>query len=348
MLNHMLRGVAALAAAVVSLPASTARAAGPAVLRIGTIAPEGTTWLRELHAMARDIERRTGGAVRVKAYPGAVLGDERAMVRRLSRGELEGAMLTSVGLELAVPAMQVFHVPFLFESPGEVEGAFRALDPILDDEFAKAGLLRMGLGVIGPIRTFGVVPSSTVDAMNKVRLWAWVDEPIQRQYFRIVGLRTVPLSLPDVRAALAANQVDVVYSTAMGVLAFGWFEHVKFMSRETFVQSVGGVVLRRAALDALGPHAAIVREEFETHTAMLHKRLLGEEEQAYRVLLKRGMKETTSEAGVMARLHAGAVELRKRFGSTDMGRKLLEAVDAGRRKARAAAEVAPAAAPAHP
>ena len=59
-------------------------AAEPTVLRMAAIAPEGTSWARELKAFARNLERATDGAVRVKWYLGGVAGDEAEEVERIS------------------------------------------------------------------------------------------------------------------------------------------------------------------------------------------------------------------------------------------------------------------------
>ncbi|MEK6608662.1 MAG: TRAP transporter substrate-binding protein DctP, partial [Myxococcota bacterium] len=191
------RGLVALAAALVSASGREAAGAEPIVVRIGTIAPEGTTWVRELRVAARAVEQRTGGAVRLKPYPGAVLGDEREMVRQMTLGRLEGAMLTTVGLEMAVPAMQVFHMPLLLDSFSEVDRAIETLRPMLAGEYARAGLVDAGTGPIGSVRVFSTAPATRMADLDRMRIWAWVDDPVQRQFFGILGQKTVPLSLPD-------------------------------------------------------------------------------------------------------------------------------------------------------
>src|SRR3954453_10187849 len=64
--------------------------AEPIKLRMAAIAPEGTAWARELHALARDIETHTNGAVSMKWYLGGIAGDELTAVDRVRRGQLDG------------------------------------------------------------------------------------------------------------------------------------------------------------------------------------------------------------------------------------------------------------------
>ena len=53
-----------------------ARRAEAQVIKLGTIAPEGTPWLDAIRAMADDWKAATGGKIEFKIYPGGVVGGE--------------------------------------------------------------------------------------------------------------------------------------------------------------------------------------------------------------------------------------------------------------------------------
>src|SRR4051794_39797241 len=65
--------------------------AEPRILRLGTIAPDGTAWAREFNTFAREVETETGKQVKVKWYFGGIAGDESEMLERVRRGQLDGA-----------------------------------------------------------------------------------------------------------------------------------------------------------------------------------------------------------------------------------------------------------------
>ena len=72
------------------LVAGYARAADPPpALRFGTLVPDGTAWARELKAFAREVE--DVAHQRIKFYWGGIAGDEREMIARIKRGQLDGA-----------------------------------------------------------------------------------------------------------------------------------------------------------------------------------------------------------------------------------------------------------------
>jgi hypothetical protein len=58
----------------VLLAAAPSRGA-PVVLRIATAAPDGTAWARVFHAMGRELETESGGAVTSKWYFGGIAGN---------------------------------------------------------------------------------------------------------------------------------------------------------------------------------------------------------------------------------------------------------------------------------
>ena len=48
--------------------------AGAKTLKIATLAPAGTTWMKEMKAGAKVIKQRTEGRVKLKFYPGGRYG----------------------------------------------------------------------------------------------------------------------------------------------------------------------------------------------------------------------------------------------------------------------------------
>lgn len=81
-------------------PARDAVASDPVILKLATLAPEGTTWHRGLRELGDRWTEISGGAVQVKIYPGGVAGNEESMVRKLRIGQLHGAALTNAGMML--------------------------------------------------------------------------------------------------------------------------------------------------------------------------------------------------------------------------------------------------------
>lgn len=73
-------------------------AQGKIVIKIGTIAPEGSTWHDVLLEIREQWRRLSGERVEPRIYPGGVLGDEGEMVRKVQRRSLDGVAVSGPGL----------------------------------------------------------------------------------------------------------------------------------------------------------------------------------------------------------------------------------------------------------
>ena len=66
-------------------------------LKIATLAPEGSGWVRALRDIDRDVRKQTNKEVRLKIYPGGVKGDEDVMIRKIRVGQLQGGGFGGTG-----------------------------------------------------------------------------------------------------------------------------------------------------------------------------------------------------------------------------------------------------------
>ncbi len=69
-----------------------------ATLKLATLAPAGTTWMKEMKVGAGLIKQRTEGRVKLKFYPGGVMGNDQSVHRKIRIGQLHGGAFTPGGL----------------------------------------------------------------------------------------------------------------------------------------------------------------------------------------------------------------------------------------------------------
>ena len=100
-----------------------ALAAAPAearvVVKMATLAPDGSVWDDLLSEMGAEWQEATGGEVALRIYAGGVAGDEPDLIRKMRIGQLHAAALTIGGLSELDPAFQIFEIPMFLESYGE-------------------------------------------------------------------------------------------------------------------------------------------------------------------------------------------------------------------------------------
>ena len=50
-------------------------------LKIATLAPDGTSWMQAMRKGAEEVKQRTKGRVKLRFYPGGVMGNDRTVLR---------------------------------------------------------------------------------------------------------------------------------------------------------------------------------------------------------------------------------------------------------------------------
>ena len=129
-----------LAALLVAATAGGA-AADTLEVRMATLAPDGSSWMKILNKGSAEVNAKTENRVTIKYYAGGVQGDERDVVRKINLGQLDGAALTSVGLSMVEESIRVLELPRLFNSVEELDYVADTVWPYygLTAEQAKAG-----------------------------------------------------------------------------------------------------------------------------------------------------------------------------------------------------------------
>jgi len=89
-----------LAALLIGLPGTvpSTRAEEAITLRIASLAPAGSSWMKVLNAWKATLEKETEGRLKLRFYPGGSQGDERDFVRKMRVGQLDGGVVTMTGM----------------------------------------------------------------------------------------------------------------------------------------------------------------------------------------------------------------------------------------------------------
>jgi len=236
-----------------SLTAATARAEPQHVLRMASVAPDGTNWARELKALARDIERETDGAVRMKWYLGGIAGGDIEAGDRVARGQLDGVGAGVWQCERWAPSMRVTRLPGLFRNREESKQVGLRLHGLFDEEFKKAGLVYLGGTEIGPSMILLRNPVRSFAELKQVKLWSLDGDVTKAKLLRALGLTLVPFSFEESRRAFDDKLVDGFLAPPTGALAFQWSTQAHYLLDVVTDYLLGCVVVSNAAFDKLTP-----------------------------------------------------------------------------------------------
>ena len=113
-------------------------------LKIATLSPNGSSWMQTMRAGAKEIAKQTENNVRIKFYPGGVMGDDNSVLRKIHFGQLQGGAFVSGSLSNVYPDIQIYSLPLTFKSFAEVDYVRKRMD-----EQIMGGMDRNGFIVLG-------------------------------------------------------------------------------------------------------------------------------------------------------------------------------------------------------
>jgi TRAP-type transport system periplasmic protein len=242
-----------LALALLVMGGQVARA--ETVIRVGTVAPEGSRFAKDLRAMTGEIERLSGGEVRFKWFMGGRYGDEKAMAATLMdpRGNLDGVAFSGIGLPYIVPEMKVWIYPGLFQNVEEVDYLEHRYQAEFVGYFEREGLLMLTWAEAGFNYLHCDEKFDTFEALKKRRLWLWADDVHTITAANALGVQTDSTKLGELHDWLRDKKVDVWAYPPLAVIAMGLQKYSRYMSDMPFTFLVGAFVMRKDVFAKLPP-----------------------------------------------------------------------------------------------
>jgi TRAP-type C4-dicarboxylate transport system substrate-binding protein len=264
------------------------------VIKLATLAPEGSSWMKTLNTVNAEVMKKTGNTVQFRIYPGGVLGDEMDMLRKLKIGQIQGVALTSAGLSTLFKEMDVLQVPFLFQTYEEVDAVLSKMDSFFRKGLEESGYVLLGWSEAGFVYLMSTLPISSVADLRKAKVWIWEDSPMSKAIFDEAGVKAIPLTVPDVLVGLQTGLVDVVYAPPTGAISLQWFTKVKYLTDVPLVYLAGGVIVKKDIFKQI-PQASqnFILEGFQQQADQLRIVTRNENRDALKVMVKNGVKMVT-------------------------------------------------------
>jgi TRAP-type C4-dicarboxylate transport system substrate-binding protein len=230
-----------------------AQQAAPLRIRLGTLAPQGSSYHRILQEMGERWRGATGGQVQLTVYAGT-MGSELELVRRMRLGQLQAAAITVVGLREIDPAVGGLQLmPMMFRTLDEVEYVRSRLEPMLARRLAERGFAVLFWADAGWVRYFSRQAAARPDEFKKQKIFVTAGDVEQFDLMRSAGYAPVSLEWSDALTALQTGMIDAVPTIPYFALAMQFYTVANHMLEVNWLPLVGATVISRKAWDALAP-----------------------------------------------------------------------------------------------
>lgn len=260
-------------------------------LKFATLAPAGTTWMLEMKAGADKVKERSEGRVKLKFYPGGVMGNDQSVHRKIKIGQLHGGAFTPGGLAQVDSSIQSLGLPMLFRTLDEVDYVRERMDPILKQAMEDAGFVLLGISEGGFARIMSKHPMQDLESLRASKVWMPEGDKIGQTVYRALGIAPISLPIADVFTGLQTGLIETVAVNPTAAIAFQWHTSAEFMTDVPISYLIGVLAIKKSVFDKLSAaDQAVLREEMSAVFARLDELNRNDNVAAKAALQQQGIK----------------------------------------------------------
>ncbi len=287
--------------AVVSASLLLAMNASAVTLKIATVSPDGTSWMKSMRAAAKDIQQQTEGRVKFKFYPGGVMGNDKAVLRKIRIGQLQGAAVPGGAMTGYAPDSLIYTQPMKFKNFAEIDYVRERMDDKVSADIEKGGFVNFGLAEGGFAYVMGKRPIASVADLKQGKVWIPSDDEAALQVVQTFGVSPVPLALADVLAGLQTGLIDTAATSPIGAIALQWHTQISYMTDLPVMYFYALLAIDQKAFKRIQPaDQKIVREVMTAAYKKIDQQNRKDNESAYEALLKQNIELVSPTAEQVA------------------------------------------------
>ncbi len=269
---------------------------------LATAYPANNFHTENIEQFASDVERVTGGRLRITVRSNATMFKAPEIKRAVQSGQVQAGEILLVNFENEDPFYGLDGVPFLATSYAEAMKLYKSSRRALDERLAKQGL-RLLFTVPWPPQ--GIYANRKLSSGADLHGLKWrAYSPTTAKFAELVDAQPISVASADVPQALANGTIDSYMSSAATGYDSKMYEHLAFFCDAKAWLPKNAVIVSRRAFDSLDrpARAALVKAAAE---AEVRGWRVSEERNAWYVeqLQVKGMTVAVPSEALSADLH---------------------------------------------
>ncbi len=267
-------------------------------LKVGSVAPRNSPWDKALTEISSRWAEASGGRVLLKIYPGGIAGGEADMLRKVKVGALDGAVLSSMGLNKISPDLLILTMPLIIKNKGELDYVMKKIDPTYERIMEEKRFKLIGWTMAGWMKVFSRNPVKYPDDLKMQKLGFTSGEDVLIQILKNMGFHIVPSDTIDWLSSLQSGRVDALLISPLIAAAYQVFTLADNMLDYPISPLLGAIVLGERSWKK-------IPEKYHDEFLEIVKEVVADldvksrelEDQAFQLLLENGLtvQESTPE-----------------------------------------------------
>ena len=223
------------------------------VLKIATLSPDGSSWMVKFREGANEVAKATDNRVRFKFYPGGVMGNDKAVLRKIRIGQLHGGAFTGGTLSRYAGEAQIYGLPLKFKSQAEVDYVRRHMDGDVIAGFRAGGFVSFGLSDGGFAYIMSNAPVDSLETLRRQKVWTPAHDLATSEVLQGFGINPVSLPIADVRTGLQTGLINTVAVSPVAAIVLQWHTQVKYLTLMPIAYLYGILVIDEKAFTRISP-----------------------------------------------------------------------------------------------
>jgi TRAP-type C4-dicarboxylate transport system substrate-binding protein len=216
--------------------------------------------MQKMREGAAKVAEATDNRVQFKFYPGGVMGNNQAVLRKIRVGQLHGGAFSGGALSGYYPDAQIYAMPLKFKSMAEVDYVRQHMDAVIMEGLEKKGFVTFGVADGGFSYILSNSPVEDVEALKQVKVWIPAHDRMIQKAMQGFGINPISLPIADVRTGLQTGLIDTVAISPVGAIVLQWHTQVKYLTKLPIVYIYGIIAVDRKAFGRIAPEdQAVVR-----------------------------------------------------------------------------------------
>jgi TRAP-type C4-dicarboxylate transport system substrate-binding protein len=237
--------VAVLAVAAAACLAPATASAQTVTIKMATLVPTNSSWFLVLKEVADKWNKLSNGRVKVILYGGGTKGDDPEVVSAMRLGELQGAVLTSVGMAEIEKSVYAVSIPMAFDSYEEVYAVLDKMRPRFESAIEAKGFVVLNWADAGWIQFFSTKPVATPDDLRKLTLFQWAGDPKSLEIWKTAGFNVRPAAVTDLPTGLSTGLFQACTLSPQVAQLGRYYEKAKYMTDLRWALLLGATVIKK-------------------------------------------------------------------------------------------------------
>jgi TRAP-type C4-dicarboxylate transport system substrate-binding protein len=288
-----------------------AQAAHAVDIKIATLVPNQSQWMQDMRAAGKVIEERTDGRVKLKFYGGGTQGTEDKVLQKIKIGQLHGGTFSATDFMKDYGAINLYGLPFVFESWEEMRYVRDRMDETLEAGFADLNFITFGIAGSFSV-VLSNVPISRYEDMKGKKVWLPQGDFVSYEAMRKLQLSPVALPVTDVLTGLQTGLLDIAAIPPEVAVALQWHTRVKYVTNMPVAFAMSFLAISKRTFDKLSAQdQAVVNEVLSGVYAKLDEQAPAESDNAMQALVNIGIENVEPKEGQFDELQQAMSEFNR-------------------------------------